>query len=95
MTDTSAQAVIEGDQIVIRLPIENLPVAVEGARSLQTLEGRWKVTDANAFAKDLVRALNDEDEEGTTMVHKMFDKGFNEAFEQGPDGVEEIEDDED
>jgi hypothetical protein len=90
--DMSAQAVIEGDAVVIRLPIANLPVAVSGAASLGTLDPPFKVTDASAFAKDLVRQLNDEDDEGTTMVHKMFDQAFNDAAEQGADGITEFDD---
>lgn len=52
--DMSAQAVIEGDAIVIRLPIANLPAAVDGAVAMMTVDPPFKVTDAKAFAADLV-----------------------------------------
>ena len=90
--DTSAQAIIENDEIVIRVPIKYLPTIIEGAWALNALDKRFKLTDAALFAKDMVCALNDGDEEGTTMIHKMFDKAINEALEQGAKGIEEHED---
>lgn len=90
--DTSAQAIIENDEIVIRVPFKYLPTIVEGAWALNALDKRFKLTDAALFAKNMVRALNDEDEQGTTMIHKMFDKAINEALEQGAEGIEEHED---
>lgn len=86
------KATIKGGAIVIRVAIKALPVVVEGAWALGSLDTRWKITDAPAFAEDLVRALNDEDEQGTTMIHKMFDAAINEALEQGAEGIEEHED---
>lgn len=92
MTDMSGQAVIEDDAIVIRLPIVNIPVAVEGANAIGAFDAPIKVIDAAAFAKDIILELNREDEEGTTMVHKMFDKAFNEAAEQGAQGIADEDD---
>ena len=92
MADTDARALIENDEIIIRVPVKYLPVIVEGAWALNALDKRFKLTDAALFAQDLVRALNDENEEGTTMIHKMFDAAINEALEQGADGIEEHED---
>jgi hypothetical protein len=85
----NGEAVIEDGAIVIRVPLTALPQVVEGAWALGSLETRYVVTDTEAFAKDLVRALNDEDEQGTTLVHKMFDDAINEALEQGAEGIEE------
>ena len=76
---------IEGDEIVIRIPISLLPCAVQ-------VEG-FKVTDAVKFAEELVSAINLEDEEGTTPVHKMLDEAANTAIEDGAYGVEEIDED--
>lgn len=90
--NTSAQAIIENDEIIIRVPIKYLPVIVEGAWALNALDTRFKLTDASLFAKALVSALNDEDEQGTTIIHKMFDAAINEALEQGAEGIEEHED---
>ena len=87
----SGTAIIENGVIIIRIPVASLPMVVEGAWALNALDTRFKLTDAALFAKDLVCALNEEDEQGTTMIHKMFDAAINEALEQGADGIEEHE----
>lgn len=91
LPDSSAQAVIENGSIVIRVPIAALPQVIEGAWALGGIDTRMKITDADAFAKDLMHELNNEDEQGTTRIHKMFDRAMNEAIEQGAQGVEEHE----
>lgn len=82
---------IEGGDIVIRWPISGLADIVRGA-----VEGGhispMKVTDAKVFARAVVEALCDEDEEGTTEVCRLFDKAFEAAIENGCEGAEPIED---
>ncbi|PAQ03691.1 hypothetical protein LRP31_25660 [Mesorhizobium mediterraneum] len=46
-----------------------------------------KVTDPAAFAKAVYHQLNDEEEDGTTIVHRMFDDAIKEAVEQGAEGI--------
>lgn len=88
---TDARAVIRDGEIVISVSLKALPHVVEGAWAIGSLDTRWKLTDAATFAKELVGALNDEDEQGTTLVHKMFDKAILEALEQGAEGIEKHE----
>jgi hypothetical protein len=83
----NAEAVVEDGCIVIRLAIKNLSMAVEGAYALGAIDAPMTVTDADEFANDVVSALNDEDEEGTTLVHQMFDKAFNHIGENGSLGI--------
>jgi hypothetical protein len=53
-----------------------------------------KVIDAEQFARDVKMALDDEEEDGTTPVHRLLDAAMLEACEQGSLGVE-VEDDDD
>jgi len=46
-----------------------------------------KIVDADAFARAVCRQLNDEEEDGTTVVHRMFDEAIKEAVEQGAEGI--------
>jgi hypothetical protein len=85
------RAVIERGAIVIRVPLATLPMVVEGAWATGNLTPRYKITDADAFARDLVNELNGESEDGTTRVHSMFDKAIDEAINQGAFGIEEHE----
>lgn len=87
----SGRAVIEDDAVVIRVALEALPMIVEGAWATDNLSTRYKITDAMEFAKDLVRELNDESEDGSTRIHRMFDKAIENAIEQGAFGIEEHE----
>lgn len=89
--DMSGRAVIEDGAIVIRVPIANLPAVVDGWWAASGIDMRFKVTDSEAFAKDLVRELDREDDTGTTRIHKMFDRAIDEAINQGAEGIEEHE----
>lgn len=84
------QAVIEGDDIVIRVHIEHLDKVVE-CMPWDGWEKILKVTDCKAFAKDLLSTLNDEEEDGTTRIHRMFDEAIEHAAEYGADGIDEID----
>jgi hypothetical protein len=92
--DTSGKAVIEDGVIIIRLPVANLPAVVEGSWASGAMDVRYKVTVPEDFAKDLVRELNEENEIGTTPIHKMFDAAIDKAIEWGAEGIEEHEDQE-
>ena len=46
-----------------------------------------KIVDADAFARAVYHQLNDEEEDGTTIVHRMFDDAIKEAIEQGAEGI--------
>lgn len=88
------KAEIKDGDVVIRVPLAALPQVLEGAWATCALDTRYKLTDVDAFAKELVSALNDEDEEGSTAIHKMFDAAIEEAINQGAQGIEEHEDQE-
>lgn len=91
MNGDGGRAILENGSIVIRVSLDALPTIIEGAWATNNLTPRYKITNAQEFASDLVAALNDEDEEGSTVIHKMFDKAINEAIGNGAIGVEEHE----
>lgn len=76
---------IEGDEIVIRVPIATMQYAACGALE----QCRVEVTDDLQAAKGVVRYLNDEDEEGSTLVHFALDKALKFAVENGEEGFED------
>jgi hypothetical protein len=90
--DNSGRAIIEDGCIVIRVPVANLPVIVEGSWAAGGLDTRLKVTNADEFSVELVNELNREDEDGTTRIHKMFDRAIDECANQGALGLDEHED---
>ncbi|TIW54190.1 MAG: hypothetical protein E5V54_22730 [Mesorhizobium sp.] len=46
-----------------------------------------KIKDPKIFAKEVLRTLRSEEEDGTTLVHEMFDKAIEEAVEQGAEDI--------
>jgi hypothetical protein len=81
----SSMAEIEGDEIVIRVPISTMQYAACGALEQCCVE----VTDDLQAAKGVVRYLNDEDEEGSTLIHFALDKALVLAVENGEEGFSE------
>lgn len=47
-----------------------------------------KITSIDDFAEEMVSVLSDEDEDGTTPVHRLLDKAALDALEQGAEGIE-------
>lgn len=94
MTTTGGNAVIENGEIVIRVSLKSLPMVIEGSWATGNLDVRYKITNVKKFAADLVCELNREEEDGTTPIHRMYDKAIAEAIDQGAFGIEEHEDQE-
>jgi len=46
-----------------------------------------EITDVTLFGKELVRALESEEEDGTTPVHLMLDAAALSAIENGAEGI--------
>lgn len=87
-------ASIEGDQIVIRVPLDALPnasqVAWDDHYGLE--EHDLHIVDVAVFADEFVRELNSEEEDGTTLVHLMLDKAAVNAAENGAAGLNDPDD---
>lgn len=84
---------IEGGEIVIRVKIDALPIAVGFLQDLTKYDEKSgeffeaRVTDPRVLAEEIVRALRQEQEDGTTPIHEMFDAAVGEAVEQGAEGI--------
>ena len=87
---TPLTCAIEGEDIVIRIGIPPLMWALQHET---VWESQFGITDPEAFSKAIVKALNEDDEEGTTLVHRMFDSAADAAMAQGCEGVEVVSDD--
>lgn len=54
-----------------------------------------KITDKKQFISSLVRQLESEDEDGSTLMHEMFDGAVTVMLENGELGVDLLEDEQD
>lgn len=84
----TAQAYIDDGLIKIGVRISWIPQTIRDSIAAGYIEGGVRVTKALAplFAKDVVNALNEEKEDGTTKVHELFDDAFERAIENGSQG---------
>lgn len=82
-----AEAYLEGDVVVIRVPVSVLPDALKQNPRDDSYYGAT-ITDVSGFARDVARELNREAEDGTTPIHLLFDSAMAEAIEQGSEHVE-------
>ena len=77
----------EGGKIKIEIGVGIL------AWALQCNEHTWPegfyIPDLDEYAKDFLIRLEDEEEDGSTPIHHMFDKVAQTIFEQGDISIEE------
>lgn len=78
---------IEGNELVVRIGVDTLAFAVAAGDYFQ--DGNLKVTDAARFANDVVYELVREEEDGSNMLHALFDKAAEMACENGSEFVED------
>lgn len=83
------EATLSRGSISIRINEAALRQLVEGCWATEHMEVRQIITDASAFMQAVLDELNRDDEQGSTLIHAMFDKAINEAIEQGAEGIED------
>lgn len=91
------KAEVKGGKLVISIGVDVLAFAAQrhyDEEAFNATEGQMKasefrVVDAAALAKEVVRELEREAEDGTTRLHLMFDTAFTKVLEQGGEGIEE------
>ena len=96
MKDQPLTAEIKDDEIVIRVGIDVIKWALEHHKDTQPYnektnkyEQKWIVSDSAEFAKDVLHAMENEEEDGTTPLIKFLDKMCMEALEDGSIGVDD------
>ncbi|MVA23202.1 hypothetical protein V6582_17890 [Agrobacterium vitis] len=58
-------------------------------QSQESWPENFYVDDIRDFAREVARELRREEEDGTTPVHRLFDKVADAVLESGGDGVDE------
>jgi len=84
---------LEDDLVRIELPLPVLKQAADIYYSqqedpLQIDSKPIEVSNEREFAESVIRRLCDEEEDGSTLVTRMFDKAFDSVVEQGDDGID-------
>lgn len=81
---------IEGNEIVIRVPISAIPFAAEcmDANLYGNQSPTFRVSDLDAFASEIVLQLNCEEEDGSTPITQLLDNAMDQAIDSGCEGVD-------
>lgn len=72
---------VENEVLTISIGVSSLCYAIQ--QELRDVS----IHDKDAFVKDFLVELEQEDEEGSTSIHRAFDKAANNAVENGSLGV--------
>jgi len=94
MKDQPLTVEIKDDELVIRVGIDVIKWALEHHEDAQPYneetnkyEQKWIVSDLAKFANDVLRALEREEEDGTTPLIEFLEKMCMEALEDGSIGI--------
>lgn len=86
--DDHLKVEIVDDRLVISIGVGLVAFAVQTPDATDW-PNDFYISDPAVFAKELVRALEDEEEDGTTPVHRMLDAAALATLENGGLGIEE------
>lgn len=96
MRDTPLTVEVANGQLCIRIGVDTLKWAAEHMDSnlpfdddLNDFIRLWKIEDPLTFAKDVLRALMDEREDGSTKLTALLDAVCLDAIEDGSTAVTE------
>lgn len=85
---------IQNNKIIISIGFDALKFLAEENNNcgkydkISYPDGYWtKITNKKLFAKEILRSLTAEEEDGTTIVHTLFENAINIALENGAEGI--------
>lgn len=88
-----SEAKVIGGKLVISLRIGTLANAARNSDHFFNCAESGtplKITDETVFAASVARALNREEEDGSTPITRMLDEATEWVSEQGEEGIEEV-----
>ena len=90
MKNTNLTVEVKEDALLISIGTETLCHSCEVGRRYGLSD--IKITDKKQFLASLTRQLEFQDEDGSTLMHEMFDSAVTAMLENGELGVDELED---
>jgi hypothetical protein len=91
--DQPLRCTVEGEELVIRIGINTLAWAEQSERrdtpfwtydeEKYEYVPRWKIINDLEWAKDVVREINREEEDGSSLLTNLLDKASDNALDQG------------
>ena len=91
MKDQQLKVTVENDILSISIGVDMLRHSAEIGRRYGT--GEIIVTDQKTFIDGIAKQLDSPDEDGSTLVHELFDKAVSQMLEDGELGVDLADED--
>jgi hypothetical protein len=95
MENAELEVKIENDELVIHIGISTLCASVrncsvidEAVMNADGDESSVVIYDETVFATGIISALGREEEDGSTLIHRMLDNAAESAIESGCEGIE-------
>lgn len=85
MRNDPLKAEINDGKLVISIGVDTLCHAVEIGISYGM--GEITITDKDTFVGEILDELNNESEDGSTIIHRMFDEAASNTIENGAIGA--------
>jgi hypothetical protein len=80
---------VKNEKLVIEIELETAKHSMENG--LESTMGVMTKIDIKKFAPELINSLLREEEDGTTLLHKALDDAAYNAFENGDEGIELVD----
>ena len=95
MTSPTELCTLEDGSLKVVIPLDNLRFAAENHPSFDQTQDEQiptlRITDLEAFARDVRRALNCEAEDGSTPITRVLDSAIVDAVEYGTEAIEPLD----
>jgi hypothetical protein len=88
---TALSADIKNGMLTIKVGVDILKFAAEHSEKYwlpNTDKYAFVIDDADAFASDLLSTMQDEEEDGTSNIHKFIDAMIELSVDQGNTGID-------
>lgn len=86
-------AIVDG-RLEITMGVETFKTAVQYGPDFGNISDPEEIDvyDPDTFANEVLRCLEAEEEDGTTVIHRMLDRAIERAVEHGAEGIRLPED---
>ena len=86
--DQPLKVEIVGGSLTISIGVSTLCHALKHGPAFESdASGEPEITDEDTFVREVARALERDEEDGTNRIHRMLDAAAEEAIQDGAEGV--------
>lgn len=86
MNDMPLKSIIENGKLIISVGLDVLEFAAKNLPGFEDYE--IYITNIETLAQEVIYALNEENEDGSTPISRLLDGAIVSAIENGAEGIE-------